>query len=144
MLYLPRGTPYLPRGTLREVLAYPSKVESIGDDAFAHALGRLGLERLVPMLDTTRRWDLELSQDEQLSLAFARIVLQAPPWVLIDDAFGSLDDEALERVTDVFSNELEGTSVIHIGRAAQAREPLFSRVLHLVKAPLKNKSAIDP
>ena len=23
MLYLPRGTPYLPRGTLREVLAYP-------------------------------------------------------------------------------------------------------------------------
>jgi putative ATP-binding cassette transporter len=144
MLYLPRGTPYLPRGTLREVLAYPSKVESIGDDAFAHALGRLGLERLVPMLDTTRRWDLELSQDEQLSLAFARIVLQAPPWVLIDDAFGSLDDEALERVTDVFSNELERTSVIHIGRAAQAREPLFSRVLHLVKAPPKNKSAIDP
>src|ERR1039457_329793 len=95
MLYLPRGTPYLPRGTLREVLAYPSKVESISDDAFAHALGRLGLERLVPMLDTTRRWDLELSQDEQLSLAFARIVLQAPPWVLIDDAFGRLDSEDL-------------------------------------------------
>ena len=23
IFYLPRGTPYLPRGTLREVLAYP-------------------------------------------------------------------------------------------------------------------------
>ena len=28
ILYMPRGTPYLPRGTLREVLAYPLKVES--------------------------------------------------------------------------------------------------------------------
>jgi putative ATP-binding cassette transporter len=134
MLYLPRGTPYLPRGTLKEVLAYPLEVEKFGNDAFSHALQRLGLERLVPLLDTTRRWDRELSQDEQLGLALARIVLQAPPWVLIDDMLGSLDDEALERVVELFSNELVHTSLIHIGRAAQARDPLFHRVLHLVKA----------
>ena len=54
----------------------------------------------------TRRWDRELSQDEQSALAFARIVLQAPAWVLIDDTFGSLDDETLERVIDVFAHEL--------------------------------------
>src|SRR5580700_6748811 len=135
MFYLPRGTPYLSRGTLREVLAYPLKVDSFGADAFARALARLGLERLEPMLDSTRRWDRELSQDEQLSLAFARIVLQKPRWALIDDTLGSLDDEALERVIDVLANELEGTTVINIGRAAQARDPLFTRVLHLVKAP---------
>jgi len=135
MFYLPRGTPYLSRGTLREVLAYPFKVDSFGAGAFAHALARLGLERLEPMLDSTRRWDRELSQDEQLSLAFARIVLQKPRWALIDDTLGSLDDEALERVIDVLANELEGTTVINIGRAAQARDPLFTRVLHLVKAP---------
>ncbi|HXA92356.1 MAG TPA: ABC transporter ATP-binding protein/permease [Steroidobacteraceae bacterium] len=135
ILYLPRGTPYLPRASLREVLAYPMKIESFDADAFAQALGRMGLERLVPLLDATRRWDRELSQDEQLSLAFARIVLQRPPWVLIDDTFGSLDDEALERVVDAFGNELKQTCLIHIGRAAQARDPLFSRVLHLMKAP---------
>jgi len=135
MFYLPRGTPYLSRGTLREVLAYPLKVESFGANAFAQALTRLGLERLEPMLDATRRWDRELSQDEQLSLAFARIVLQKPRWALIDDTLGSLDDEALERVIDVLAHELEGTTVINIGRAAQARDPLFTRVLHLVKAP---------
>jgi putative ATP-binding cassette transporter len=137
MLYLPRGTPYLPRGTLREVLAYPLKVEGFGESAFAHALSRLGLEHLVPQLDETRRWDRVLSQDEQLGLVFARIVLQAPPWVLIDDMLGSLDDEALERVIDVFAHELERTSIIHIGRAAQVRDPLFSRVLHLISAPVK-------
>ena len=134
IFYLPRGTPYLPRGTLREVLAYPLKVESFEPGAFAHALGRLGLERLESQLDTTSRWDRELSQDEQTSLAFARIVLQRPPWVLVDDTFGSLDDETLERVTDVFANELERTALINIGRAAQARDPFFSSVLHLVKS----------
>jgi putative ATP-binding cassette transporter len=135
MFYLPRGTPYLSRGTLREVLAYPLKVESFAANAFAQALDRLGLERLEPMLDATRRWDRELSQDEQLSLAFARIVLQKPRWALIDDTLGSLDDEALERVIDVLAHELAGTTIINIGRAAQARDPLFTRVLHLVKAP---------
>jgi putative ATP-binding cassette transporter len=35
IFYLPRGTPYLPRGTLREVLAYPLKVESFEPGAFA-------------------------------------------------------------------------------------------------------------
>ena len=43
----------------------------------------------MPLLDETRRWDRELSQDEQLGLAFARIVLQTPPWLLIDDMLGS-------------------------------------------------------
>jgi putative ATP-binding cassette transporter len=134
IFYLPRGTPYLPRGTLREVLAYPLKVENFEPGGFAHALRRLGLERLESQLDTTSRWDRELSQDEQTSLAFARIVLQRPSWVLIDDTFGSLDDETLERVTDVFANELERTALINIGRAAQARDPFFSSVLHLVKS----------
>jgi len=56
----------------------------------------------------------ELSQDEQLCLAIARILLQNPPWVLIDGTFGSLDDDVLELVMDVFTNELRRTGVIHI------------------------------
>jgi len=56
IFYLPRGTPYLPRGTLREILAYPLKAESFGESTFTRALYRLGLERLVPLLDATHRW----------------------------------------------------------------------------------------
>jgi vitamin B12/bleomycin/antimicrobial peptide transport system ATP-binding/permease protein len=87
----------------------------------------------------TRRWDRELSADEQLSLAFARVVLQAPPWLLIDGTFGSLDGDTLERVFDIFSDELKSTSIINIVSgtgSGQTREPLFTRVIHLVKAPL--------
>ncbi len=132
--YLPRGTPYLPRGTLREVLAYPLEPRSYSDEACTHALRRMGLERLLPQLDTRQRWERELGQDEQLALAFARLLLQAPPWVLMDDAFGSLDDELLQRVVDVLGHELAHTSLIHIGKPGEGHERLFPRVLHLVKA----------
>ena len=143
IFYLPRGTPYLPRGTLREVLAYPLKAESFSTSAFTRALYRLGLERLVLLLDETRRWDRELSQDEQLYLVLARILLQTPPWVLIDGAFGSLDDDVLELVIDVFTNELRRTGVIHIGGAGQAHV-LFSTVLHLVRAPRAQRNEAAP
>ena len=134
IFYMPRGTPYLPRGTLREVLAYPAKVSDFGEPAFAHALARLGLERLVPHLDETRRWDQDLSQDDQVHLAFARLVLQAPPWVVIDDAFGSLDEDGLRRVVQIFETDLARTGMLHMGRAVQGRDPLFNRVVHLVRA----------
>jgi vitamin B12/bleomycin/antimicrobial peptide transport system ATP-binding/permease protein len=134
IFYLPRGTPYLPRGNLREVLAYPLKAENFSVDAFTRALFRLGLERLAPLLDETRRWDRELSQDEQLCLVFARMLIQMPPWVLIDGTFGLLDDDVLELVIDVFTKELKATGIIHIGGPGEAHD-LFSAVLHLIKAP---------
>jgi putative ATP-binding cassette transporter len=134
MFYLPRGTPYLPRGSLREILAYPLKAESFSAGTFTRALFRLGLERLAPLLEETRRWDRELSQDEQMCLVFARMLIQTPPWLLIDGTFGSLDDDVLELVIGIFGNELKRTAIIHIGGAGEAH-PLFSKILYLVKAP---------
>ncbi len=132
IFYLTRGTPYMPRGSLKEVLAYPLKSENFAEAACTRALYRLGLERLTPMLDATHRWDRELSQDEQLCLAVARILLHNPRWLLVDGTFGSLDDEILDRVMGVFNDELRLTAVIHIGGPAEAHT-LFTRTLHLVK-----------
>jgi putative ATP-binding cassette transporter len=133
LLYMPR-TPYLPPGTLREVLAYPSATGTFDAAAYAKALARLKLDRLVPLLDVSRRWDHELSEDEQQTLAFARIVLRAPPWILIDEVLDSLEEDARQAVVDIFAQDLQHTGVIHIGRA-DAHDHLFSRVLHLVKDP---------
>ncbi len=141
VFYLPRGTPYMPRGTLREVLAYPQKAENFTDAAFKRSLFRLGLERLASLLDATDRWDRELSQDEQLSLAVARILLQSPPWILVDGTFGLLDDDVLEVLIDIFNNELKETAVIHIGSPALAH-PMFTRTLHLVKATRRAAAAV--
>jgi putative ATP-binding cassette transporter len=131
--YVPRR-PYLPPGTLREVLAYPKKVESFAPDAFAAVLARLGLQRLVPDLDVQRRWDRELSDDDQQGLMFARVLLQAPLWVLIDEVLDTVDLDTRARALDVFAKELKHSTVIHIGRR-DGSDPVFTRVLHLIKDP---------
>jgi putative ATP-binding cassette transporter len=133
MLCIPRSA-YLPPGTLREVLAYPSPVANFPAEAFPHALERLGLDRLVPMLDQSRRWDLVLHDGEQQSLSLARAVIHAPRWILIDQVLDSLDDDTCRRVCDVIGKDLAGSGVIHIGRTTRCSD-LFGRVLHLVKDP---------
>ncbi len=133
ILYMPR-IPYLPPGTLREVLAYPSSVAALKANGFTQALERLELERLVPMLDVARRWDQELSDDEQHCLQFARLLLHAPPWAFIDEVLDALDERTLKLAIDVLAHDLARTGLIYIGRA-EAPDHLFGRVLHLVRDP---------
>ena len=73
-------------------------------------------------------------------MVFARVLIQTPPWLLIDGTFGSLDDDVLELVVDVFNNELQHTGIIHIGGPGEAH-PLFSTILHLVKSPRTESTA---
>jgi len=130
---MPR-TPYLPPGTLREVLAYPAATETFETGHYANALTRLKLDRLIPLLDVPQRWDRELSEDEQQILAFSRLVLHAPPWVLIDEVLDSLEEDARQDILALFGDVLPHTGVIHIGRP-NAQDRIFARVLHLVKDP---------
>jgi vitamin B12/bleomycin/antimicrobial peptide transport system ATP-binding/permease protein len=133
VMYVPRGTPYLPRGTLREALAYPLVSDRFAERAYTRALEHTGLARYVASLDSDRRWDRELSEDEQMALALARVVLHAPPWVVFDDTFSSMEDDTLDRVIDLFTTNVARTTIIHIGRNTQAHLPLFTRVLHLTR-----------
>jgi len=131
VMFLPRGTPYLPTGTLREALCYPVGSEDFDDGDVRRALDRIGLARLAPLLDETRRWDRDLNVDEQLGLAYARVLLHAPAWLIIDDGLGGLDSDTLARVVDIFTHELAGCAILHIGQAGSARDALFGRELLL-------------
>jgi len=128
-LYIPR-TSYFPPGTLREVLAYPLAVADFTTEACAQALDRLGLERLRPMLDESRRWDVDLSDGELHSLAFARALLHAPVWLIIDEALESLEQDASPHVREVLTKDLAHTGILYISRSG-AQDKLFERVVHL-------------
>jgi putative ATP-binding cassette transporter len=141
MLYLPR-VPYLPPGTLREVLAYPSSVEHFDENAFAPVLERLNLARLVPLLDRTLRWDRDLSVDTQQSLVIAGALLRSPRWIFIDEVLDALDESTRNRVIDVLSHDLQQTGIIYIGRIA-VHDRLFGRTLHLVKDPNARRLALQ-
>ncbi|MFZ0498734.1 MAG: ABC transporter ATP-binding protein/permease [Steroidobacteraceae bacterium] len=133
-LYCMPRTPYLPAGTLKDALAYPSTVDRFKDEDYAQALQRLGLDRLVPLLNEVRRWDHELNEDEQQAVAFARLMLHVPPWVLIDEALDSIDMDTRERVRDMFTRDLAHSGIIYIGRA-DPNNKFYSRVLRLVNDP---------
>jgi putative ATP-binding cassette transporter len=133
LFYMPR-TPYLPPGTLQEALAYPASVEKFAAKDYHHALTRMGLENLLPLLDVSKRWDHELTEDEQQRLAFATLLLHAPRWVLIDEVLDALDDDTLQRVAEVLTQDLQQTGIVYIGRG-EADHRLFSRVVHLIKDP---------
>jgi putative ATP-binding cassette transporter len=132
-MYLPR-VPYLPPGTLREVLAYPWGVEKFADGAFVPALTRVDLARLVPMLDSTQRWEKDLSEDEQHSLVFARALLHDPRWMIIDEVLDSLDDRARDCVIDVLTKDFRQTGIVYIGRTPP-HDRLFGRTVRLMQDP---------
>ena len=98
------------------------------------ALASVGLQRLEPWLNRMARWERELSMDEQLRLGFARVVLQSPPWLVMDEAFGAFEDDTLELIIDLLG-KLTHTGIVHIGSAGEAHDRLFTQVVHLVKAP---------
>ncbi|GAA4332785.1 ABC transporter ATP-binding protein/permease [Variovorax defluvii] len=133
--FMPRGTPYLPRGTLAEALTYAMEPARYPREAMVDALASVGLQRLEPLLDKTGRWERELSMDEQLRLGFARVVLQTPPWLVMDEAFGAFDDDTLTLIIELLNGRLAGTGIVHIGSAGEAHDRVFTQVVRLVKVP---------
>jgi vitamin B12/bleomycin/antimicrobial peptide transport system ATP-binding/permease protein len=128
MMFMPQR-PYLPLGSLRTAVSYPAEPGRFDDAAVRAALMRVGLGHLVPALEHEQRWDKELPVEEQQRLAFARLLLHQPRWVLIDDAMGALDQEHRQLMLSIFDHELADAAVISIGRSP-IHDGFYSRILH--------------
>ncbi len=132
MMFMPQR-PYLPLGTLREALAYPSVAQEFSDATLEAALRRCGLENLVERLDERERWDRVLSGGEQQRLAFARVFLHKPEWVFMDEATSALDEDAQQAVMSLFTEELAGTTLVSIAHRP-GMDAFHDRTLTLVVA----------
>jgi vitamin B12/bleomycin/antimicrobial peptide transport system ATP-binding/permease protein len=128
MMFMPQR-PYLPLGSLRAAVSYPASPGRFDDAAVRAALMRVGLGHLVPALEHAQRWDKELPVEEQQRLAFARLLLHRPRWVLIDDAMGALDDEHRRLMLSMFEHELADAAVLSIARSP-VHDGFYARILH--------------
>lgn len=93
MLFLPQR-PYMLLGNLREQLIYPNLRSHISDDEIQEALQLVNLEGLPERLggmEIVKDWPSVLSLGEQQRLAFARILLSQPKYVMLDEATSALD-----------------------------------------------------
>ena len=113
-LFLPQK-PYLPLGTLRDTLVYPFGVPDVSDAGLQGVLHLVGMGALADKLEDARLWSHVLSLGEQQRLAFARILLQKPQWVFLDEATSSLDEPAEDALYGTLIEALPDTAIISVG-----------------------------
>ncbi|MGH6839405.1 MAG: ABC transporter ATP-binding protein/permease [Methylocella sp.] len=125
---------YIPPDTLRGALAYPAESAQFTSEEYMAALARMKLAHLSAGLDRDALLEQELTREEQDKLAFARLLLHKPRWIVLDEAIDHLDEEARGLVLDIFGQELADAAIVNIGHADTQRG-FFTRVLHLIEDP---------
>jgi putative ATP-binding cassette transporter len=112
VLFLPQ-TPYMLLGSLREQLVYPNRRPDITDQEIQTALTNVNLADLIDRmagLDNEKDWATVLSIGEQQRLAFARILLSRPKYVILDEATSALDVTNERRLYEM----LQGLDITYI------------------------------
>jgi len=127
VLFLPQR-PYLPIGTLREVVSYPMPAAGVDDGTLREALEAVGLPELAGRLDEAAHWAFQLSPGEQQRIAFARALVQKPDWLFLDEATSALDEATEARLYRLARERLSETTVFSIGHRATLR-PFHERRL---------------
>jgi putative ATP-binding cassette transporter len=113
VLFLPQRA-YIPLGSLRHVVCYPSEPSTHTPEEISQALVDAGLPHLVDQLDADEAWPQLLSGGEQQRVAFARALLAKPDWLFLDEATASLDPEAEDHLYRTLKERLPGTTVVSI------------------------------
>ncbi len=128
-LFLPQK-PYLPIGTLREVVSYPNLPGAVDDAVLRETLVAVGLPELVGRLDESAHWALRLSPGEQQRIAFARALVQKPDWLFLDEATSAVDESGEARLYALLRDRLPGTTLLSVGHRSSLR-PFHARQLVL-------------
>ncbi len=116
LMFIPQK-PYMLLGSLREQLCYPQSTERFSDGQLRHVLEEVRLPDLVhryPDLDIKQDWPRLLSLGEQQRLAFARLLLNSPRFVVLDEATSALDVNTEKRLYELLvQREMAFVSVGH-------------------------------
>jgi putative ATP-binding cassette transporter len=116
LLFIPQK-PYMLLGSLREQLCYPTEEERFSDEQLRSVLEQVNLSKLVsryPDLDIKQDWQRILSLGEQQRLAFGRLLLNSPRFVVLDEATSALDVSTEKHLYELLvSRDLSFISVGH-------------------------------
>ena len=121
MFLLPQR-PYLPVGTLRRAVSYPSPEDTFDDDKIADVMEKVGLGAFVSRLDDDEPWDQILSGGEKQRLAFARLMLQEPDIIVLDEATSALDPPSQDQLMELVRERLEKATVLSVGHRPELEQ----------------------
>ncbi len=105
---------FLPEGSLREAICYPRPGDAFTDVEILKALDGVGLIRLAQRLDEKDNWEQALSPRAQQQLGFARVLLQQPAWIFMEEATNAFDPEGERQLLEMLLRELPGSTLMNI------------------------------
>ena len=123
--------PYLPLGSLRTALAYPSPAETLSDDVAADVLRAVQLGHLADRLDVETDWIKTLSPGEQQRLAFGRILIARPSLAFFDETTSALDEGQEHAIYGLVRERMPDCTIVSVGHRSSL-ETLHSNELTLL------------
>ena len=116
--------PHLPANlTLRAAICYPKLGSCFTDGELKQTLKIVGLDRLIGQLDNVDFWTHSLSREEQQRLGMARLLLNKPHWIFLQEAFDSLDADSEEQMLRLIFQHLPNATLLSITNLKNA--PMF-------------------
>jgi vitamin B12/bleomycin/antimicrobial peptide transport system ATP-binding/permease protein len=113
MMFLPQQS-YLPIGTLKAALAYPSQGDTFSDEACRDALSACNLEAYCERLAESGHWAKMMSPGEQQRLAAARVLLHKPDFMFLDEATSALDADNELHIYHAIIGRLPDAAIVSV------------------------------
>ncbi|MBP2636207.1 MAG: yddA [Firmicutes bacterium] len=121
LLFLPQK-PYLPLGTLHDAIIYPCAANFVTDEKIQEIMIMCKLGHLIPRLYQTENWAQILSLGEQQRVAIARVILQRPEWLFLDETTSALDELTEKAMYLLLLEQLPKATVISVGHRSTLTE----------------------
>ena len=120
--------PYLPTDTLRAAICYPSESSAFAQDVLENAFHLAGVKELLKHLDIESDWEKNLEREQQQRLGLVRLLLQKPKWILMQDAFASLDPKAQLAMVTLIHEKLADSAILTITNQPTI-QALYQRII---------------
>lgn len=103
---------YLPHERLGDLLAYPAQRSDFSTEQLQQALAQVGLPQLNYQLALSTDWQQRLSGGEQQRLMFARLLLNKPRLILLDETTSALDAASACQLLRLLRQQLPDSAVL--------------------------------
>ena len=132
VMFVPQKS-YIPIGTLKGALSYPSDENAFSDDACVEVLRACRLTGLIERLHESDHWERVLSPGEQQRLALARVLLQKPDFLFLDEATSALDLENEAALYRALAERLPDAAIVSVAHR-ESVQAMHDQSVEVVRA----------